>query len=228
MVFVLSDEFRQSLDQIRNLNGQVYNRRVMTEPTTHDRAGRRREWLLKATFESALIVLSILGAFALNEWQTSRDRELRVATIMRAVHAEIESNLRTLEDANAYNAGVVTKLRKLEEEKQKTIPPDVHPRGLMIQPRIISSAWDSAQSAGIINDIPVETALLLGRTYANQRSYVEAMARLMDIFYGTLFQDASVLTQPGILAGVLSDFSGRGHRLAAEYQATLTQLAAVP
>jgi hypothetical protein len=199
--------------------------RAMASVRDPERAARRREWLARALFESALILLGIVGAFAVNQWQESRDRHIRRDALMTAVRAELQSNLRLMEDASAYNTEVVGRFRRLEAEKATSIPAGTHPRGLMVRPQLVSAAWDAAQAGGIVNDLPVETTLIIARVHEGQRDYVEATARLLDVIYAALFQQQSAaLTNPGLLAGVLNDYASRGRGLIERYRTTLDYL----
>jgi hypothetical protein len=197
----------------------------MARVTDPGRAARRREWLGRALFEAALILVGILGAFAVNEWQASRDREVRRDTLLAAIRTELQSNLRLLEEASVYNTDVVVRFRQLDAAKAVSIPDGTHPRGLMIRPQLVSAAWDAAQSGGIVNDLPVETILIIARAYEGQRDYVAATAGLLDIIYAALFQQQSTaLTNPGLLAGVLNDYASRGRGLLERYRTALDYL----
>jgi hypothetical protein len=137
----------------------------------------------RAVFESALIVFGILAGLALNEWRAGRDRAARASEVLSMIRSEVESNLKLLDEANAYNAEIVAKLRVLVAAKSKTIPPETYPHGLMSKPQLVSAAWTSAQTAGVLNDLPIETVLLLGRAYESQRDYLNEMSTLLNNLY---------------------------------------------
>jgi hypothetical protein len=62
--------------------------------------------------------------------------------------------------------------------------------------------------------------------YENQRDYAQATAGLMDIFYSRAIQQSqeNKSPEPGLLAGVLNDYAGRGRRLVRRYRETLAHL----
>jgi hypothetical protein len=187
-----------------------------------------RAWMGRAVFESALIVFGILAGLAVNEWQAGRDRSARASEVLSAIRSEVESNLKLLDEANAYNAEIVAKLRNLVAAKSKTIPPGTHPHGLMSKPQLVSAAWTSAQTAGVLNDLPIETVLLLGRAYESQRDYLNEVSTLLNNLYaGALQGQAHGGLDPARLAGVLSDFAAHGRSLAHRYRAALEPSGAV-
>jgi hypothetical protein len=67
---------------------------------------RRGEWLARGAFEAALILLGLLGAFALNEWQDARTRAARVDTLLAAIRAELETNLARHASAADFNSAI--------------------------------------------------------------------------------------------------------------------------
>jgi type II secretory pathway pseudopilin PulG len=181
-----------------------------------------RAWMGRAVFESALIVFGILAGLAVNEWQAGRDRAARASDVLSTIRSEVESNLKLLDEANAYNAEIVAKLRALVAAKSKTIPPGTYPHGLMSKPQLVSAAWTSAQTAGVLNDLPIETVLLLGRAYESQRDYLNEMSTLLNNLYaGALQGQANSDLDPDRIDGVLSDFAAHGRSVANRYRAAL-------
>ena len=176
----------------------------------------------RAVFESALIVFGILAGLAVNEWQAGRDRAAHAADVLSTIRSEVESNLTLLDEANAYNAAIVAKLRDLVAAKSKTIPPGTYPHGLMSKPQLVSAAWTSAQTAGVLNDLPIETVLLLGRAYESQRDYLNEISTLLNNLYAAALQgQANRDLDPDRIDGVLSDFAAHGRAVANQYRAAL-------
>jgi hypothetical protein len=179
---------------------------------------------------SQLILFGILGAFAVNEWQASRERQARVKTMMTAIQAELESNfapaggsLRLQQRSGCKFS--CTRGEEGDHDSWKRLS-----QGLMIRPQLVSAAWDSAQAGGIINDLPVATVLVVATAYENQRDYAQATAGLMDIFCSRAIQQSqeNKSAEPGLLGGVLNDYAGRGRRLVRRYQETLAHLRGEP
>jgi hypothetical protein len=185
----------------------------------------RWEWIWRALFESALILFGILGAFAVNEWQAARDRQARVDSVMTAVRAELESNLQLLREASEYNFEVVGALQALGAQNATSVPGEVYPRGLLLRPQLVSAAWDSAEGVGVVNELPLDTVLILAAAYDNQRDYLDATANLLNSFYGAAINSApSMFSRPGSLGNLLNDFARRGRGLINRYEDTLARL----
>ena len=65
------------------------------ENETEEKKGWRR-WLVRALFESALIILSIIAALAVNEWRDTRELQSQVRQGRAAFAQEIQANYETL------------------------------------------------------------------------------------------------------------------------------------
>src|SRR5687768_13538348 len=57
-----------------------------------------RRWLVRALFESALIILSIIAALAVNEWRDQRELESQVRRARLAFAEELQANRDSLLD----------------------------------------------------------------------------------------------------------------------------------
>lgn len=191
---------------------------------------RRREWLLRGAFEATLILLGLLGAFALDEWQDARARAARVDALLTAVRAELEANLVEHEGRSTYNTETAEDIWGKATSGVTFIPDGTYRRGLFLPPQLTSAAWTTAQNDPALADVPVETVLLLAGTYEVQRKYAEDTAALLNAMYATVLQtDSAVLRIDGLgeplrIGGVLRDFARRGARLVDIYRATLGQL----
>lgn len=190
---------------------------------------RRREWLLRAAFEGTLILLGLLGAFALDEWQDTRAREVRVGALLSAIHAELDANLRQHEQASAYNSEVAERIWTEGTKDVEFVPQSAYPRGLFIGPELTSAAWVAAQNDPAMSDVPIEKILMLARVYEMQRNYVDDFNTLANNMYAVLLQTDNnfrldALAQPLRFGAVLRDYAGRGRRLVESYRAVLEQL----
>ena len=190
----------------------------------------RRDWLLRGAFEAVLILIGLLGAFALDEWQDARARETRVEALLSAIRAELEANLRQHGEASAYNSQVAETVWEQATEGVEVVPVSAYPKGLFIGPELTSAAWVTAQNDTALNDVPIEKVLMLARVYEIQRTYTDDFNTLANNMYALLLEtDDNVLrvdglAQPLRTGGVLRDYAGRGRRLVDEYRAALEQL----
>jgi hypothetical protein len=191
---------------------------------------RRGEWLARGAFEAALILLGLLGAFALNEWQDARARSVRVEALMTAVRAELEANLRLHEQAATYNREVADSIWNKGASGVTFIPDGTYTDGLLQRPRLTAAAWTIAQNDPALSDVPVEKLLLLANIYDLQRDHDEGAATLLNNMYASILQvDRTVLRFDGIaeplrIGGVLRDNAFRGEALVKAYRSTLEQL----
>jgi len=190
---------------------------------------RRREWLARAAFEATLILIGLLGAFALDEWQDARAREARVEALLAAIHAELDANLRQHEGASAYNSEVAERIWNEANKGVEVVPQSAYPNGLFVGPELTSAAWVTAQNDAALSDVPIERVLMLARVYEMQRTYVDDFNTLLNNMYALLLQSdnnlrVDGLAQPLRIGGVLRDYAGRGRRLLEQYRAALAEL----
>jgi type II secretory pathway pseudopilin PulG len=205
---------------------------VSTPPEATPNAARRREWLPRAAFEATLILIGLLGAFALDEWQDARSRAARVEALLTAIRAELEANLAQHATASAYNVEVAERIFSEGARGAEFVPQSAYPRGLFIGPSLTSAAWVTAQNDTAFSDVPVEKVLMLARVYEQQRIYVDDFNTLLNNMYARLLErDDGVfrldaIGQPLRIGGVLRDYSRRGAQLVELYRRTLEQLGA--
>lgn len=202
---------------------------VQTDTATETKRPRRRDWLLRGAFEAILILIGLLGAFALDEWQDTRARAERVETLITAIHAELEANLSQHEEASAYNSEVAERIWNEATKGVEVVPQSAYPKGLFVGPELTSAAWVTAQNDPALSDVPIDKVLMLARVYEMQRTYVDDFNTLLNNMYALLLQTdinfrVDGLEQPLRIGGVLRDYAGRGRRLVDEYRAALEQL----
>lgn len=188
----------------------------------------RREWLARALFEAALILFGLLTAFGLNQWQEARQRAARADAMIVAIRAELAANFEMQEQAAAHNTEIVDLLKKLRDAGETFLPANRFRGGLFSRPRLTEAAWTSAQNGGILQELPVETILVLAKVYETQHDYQESTRALFEALYGvalnsTEFRSDGFERVPQ-LAAVLNDFALNGTRLARDYRQVLDYL----
>jgi hypothetical protein len=185
---------------------------------------RRPDWIVRGIFESALILLGLLGGFALNEWQEGRDRRERAAALLSAIRSELEENLAVMQEVSTYNTTVVERLQKLRSTGATAVPSGTIDGPLFAQRSLTSAAWTSAQSSGVVTDAPIATVLRLARVYESQQVYADAVSELIYMMYAARLQSAAPGTatvDPQRITGTLNDYADRGRNLVRQYQAAL-------
>lgn len=81
------------------------------DPSPSAPAPQWRTWLARVLFESLLIVLSVLLALAVDEWQDGRQRAERAEMALQSVRAELQENLQNVERARANHLAMRDSLR---------------------------------------------------------------------------------------------------------------------
>ena len=197
------------------------------EPT-HARGSGARGWMLRALFEAGLILFGLLGAFALNQWQDARVRADRSDAMLDAIRTELEANLELQGKAAEYNSRLVTELKSLRDSGRDFVPAELYQGGLLRRPQLTAAAWTAAQEGAVLDEIPVERLLVLARVYESQRYYLDATGELFASLYENALRSDSYSKEgtygAAQLAGVLSDFAGRGAALVRQYESALEEL----
>ena len=126
------------------------------------------EWLPRALVESVLIVVSILLALALDEWQDDQEiQELIDRSITNFVN-EVTQNRSRIEDVSAYHQGVQ---QILKQRSSNGGLQSIDFRNIMeaLQPIVLtSSAWQTAVATGALGRMDFELVSALTLTYNTQ------------------------------------------------------------
>lgn len=125
-------------------------------------------WLPRALFESALIVVSVLVALAVDEWSENRSRAERAELALAGIRAELEENRRAVEAVRARHLALVDSLTAYAEG---TPPERIYMGGIFNPASPLSTAWESARETGALADIPYPLVLELSRVYDQQGRY---------------------------------------------------------
>jgi hypothetical protein len=126
------------------------------------------EWLPRALVESVLIVVSILLALGLDEWQEDQEiQELIDRSITNFVN-EVTQNRSRIEDVSAYHQGVQ---QILKQRSSNGGLKSIDFRNIMeaLQPIVLtSSAWQTAVATGALGRMDFELVSALTLTYNTQ------------------------------------------------------------
>ncbi|MEP4146045.1 MAG: hypothetical protein ABJL54_02430 [Halioglobus sp.] len=121
------------------------------------------------------IVLAVLLALAVSEWQEDRQNKERSSLGLKAVIAELESNLATLIDRHTQNKATVEAAMAAEETSEDPVNAQFSPA---VQVR--DTAWNALNATGMSNYLEYELILELSNVYANQAVYRQLGITLMD------------------------------------------------
>ena len=134
-----------------------------------------RSSIKKALLEIFSIVLAVLLALGVSEWQEDRRESELAAIALENVRMELESNRTTLEVIHENNTKTID-AAKLDDastqdgEDQQFIP------GIQVR----SVAWNALLSAGISNHIDYDLVLALSNIYAIQGVYKQTGLSMVD------------------------------------------------
>jgi hypothetical protein len=126
-------------------------------------------WLPRALVESALIVMSILLALALDEWQEDQEIEELIDRSMINFVNELNRNRSRVEDVSVYHQGVWQVLEKWSAAPEAASV--IEFRNIMeaMQPVVLtSSAWQTAVATGALGRMDFALVSALSQTYNTQ------------------------------------------------------------
>lgn len=140
------------------------------------------QWLPKALFESALIVLSILAALAVDQWRDNRARAERATEARASFVHEIKSNRELIR-----SAPILPHHKRLEGEYRELAAAESSEPGSVFQTgmhpaALRDAAWRSFSNSATLVDFAPAEVVLLSDIYRAQ----EALERLNYGFIGAI------------------------------------------
>lgn len=131
------------------------------EKRTEPAAFSLKRWpIQKLAIEVFSIVLGVLLALAVNEWNEQRSHEIQADSALQNISNELLSNLEVLKLIHENNTATVDAIMaepdSESEENRNFIP------GLQLQ----ETAWDTLLSTGLSNYVQYERILVLSRAYS--------------------------------------------------------------
>jgi hypothetical protein len=155
--------------------------------------------LARASLEVFSIVLGVLLALAVSEWQENRNNQERTAAALRNVRAELARNLRILEIVHSNNVAVVDRIADA---------PATQPQDEEFVPalQISDSAWETLGTTGLANFVEFDLMVTLSQTYSLMEVYRRAGYSLVDANMWVLAiatasrEDAKNIDEAGLFA----------------------------
>jgi hypothetical protein len=131
-------------------------------------------WLSRTLIESLLIVVSIMGALALDEWQEDREIQELVDRSVASFAHELQQNHDRVEAVRPYHEGLHRILeRRIGDGGVSSINEF---RNIMeaLQPAVLlASAWQTAVATGVLSRMNYELVSALSLTYSTQFRFDE-------------------------------------------------------
>lgn len=163
---------------------------------------RLRRWLPRALYESALIVFSVLLAFALSEVAQARAQRERAARALDGVRRELVANRAAAELARRNHRRTTVLIARFDSLRQ-AVPDSVWFGGMFNPAPQLSSAWESARAAGVLGQLPYDLVLELSGVYTSQARYVAMSTHISEDLYVDM-----------VRSGVLAVFRDRARNFA--------------
>ena len=149
-------------------------------------------WLPQIVVESTLIVLSILLALAVDQWQDRREEEKLADQALISFQREIQQNKARLEDVTPFRMGMRDVLIMMDSTDEIRTSADfrtmVGVEGFRA-PFLLDTAWQTALATGALTHMDYETVSALSHTYTLQE-------RLQDFARSSLPQLVRTGTAP--------------------------------
>jgi hypothetical protein len=131
-----------------------------------------RQWLPQVLIESALIVVSILVALALDNWRQEEQNAELVRQSLSNFVVEISQNLIRIEDAAPFNRGLRNVLNNhYVQDDIDTVDDFVIMVESYTPASLQSTAWDSALATGSLAKMQYSLVTALSLTYNLQQRY---------------------------------------------------------
>ena len=127
----------------------------------------------KLILEVFSIVLGVLLALAVSEWQQARENEERASTALQNIQLELEANQEILTRIHENNRQTIEKAQNPEANENENLQfiPGVQVR---------STAWETLLASGISVHIDYEVLLALSEIYSMQSIYRQTGMQLFD------------------------------------------------
>ena len=131
-------------------------------------------WLSRTVFESLLIVVSIMFALALDQWQEDREIQELVDRSVASFAHELQQNYARVEAVRPYHEGLHQILeRRIDDGGVASINEF---RNIMeaLQPAVLlASAWQTSVATGVLSRMDYELVSALSLTYSTQFRFDE-------------------------------------------------------
>lgn len=128
-----------------------------------------RIWLSRTIFESMLVVMSILLALGVREWQDSRVTQQLINRSLESFERELTQNKNRIEALYPYHVGLQSILAELQVESHPDSERELRNVLNGFQSAVLlTTAWDTALATGALSDMDYELVYALSLTYSLQ------------------------------------------------------------
>ncbi len=185
--------------------------------------------VVKGIAEISLIMVGILGAFAIEDWQDQKKQEKLVRDTIQITLAELSSNRCKLIKAHEHQTQVRNILKKRKsnstEQELKDIFQSIY-RISIIQPAsLMSTAWETSIATGAVRNIPLKDATIIAPFYHNSTRYERLVENIISEMTKNDFQEIPLKNILKGVAGSNDSLWWAEFRILDLYKANFAQLA---
>ena len=132
--------------------------------------------VIKAIGEVLLIIIGILGAFAIEDWQQNKKQQKLLKDTLNITMVELANNYCELVKGHKHQNRVRNILSeglpKAEtKDDQIKLYSAIYSIGIWQPATLMSTAWDTAIATGAIRNIPLKDATILAQFYHDAKRY---------------------------------------------------------
>jgi len=188
--------------------------------------GPRKRWLPRLVVESVVVMVSILVALVVDEWQEERAAEATVQWSLQSIRHELEHNREVLEETSQYHQALADTLLSLVASGASAIDEGVRPHGWLMTPQLTSAAWHGANATRATADMPASVVLTLAGVYQKQDQYLARREAVFSVLYATAMErnTANLLPMFRPLAGIVNDVAAWESLLLPMYDRAIEEL----
>ncbi|MCJ8269705.1 MAG: hypothetical protein MJK04_09915 [Psychrosphaera sp.] len=159
----------------------------------------------KGIAEVALIMVGILGAFAIEDWQDQKKQEKLVRVTIQITLAELSTNRCELIKAHKHQTYVRNTLKKIKptstDEELEQLYRSIFRIGAIRPASLLSTAWETAIATGAVRNIPLQDATLISPFYYHGKRYERQIESIIGEMTKNSFLDIPLKRQLKGMAG---------------------------
>lgn len=134
---------------------------------------RFRIWLSRTIFESMLIVMSILLALGVREWQQSHGAHRLIERSLVSFQRELTQNKDYVDNMHTFHLGLQNLLSEIQVESHPDAPKELRNILNSFQSAVLlRTAWDTSVATGALSEMDYELVYALSLTYSNQERFM--------------------------------------------------------
>lgn len=162
--------------------------------------------------ESVLVILSVVLALALNNWNQNRIEENRADQAQQNIINEIKTNREEVQQAYDYNRSMIEKI-------------EANPnRGVSLRPANIRDfAWETAQASGAVGNLEFSVISIVAEIHELQEDYKNQIMISTEIIYEANMRGADYFAgrETNFFLNTMYDIGSREKRLLDTYEEAL-------